>query len=311
MTATGVERLAEDTGARPVLVHDAAALTAARRAALARAAREGADAPDVAVVTTMGALHQGHVDNFRAARERAAVVIATIFVNPLQFGPNEDFDRYPRTLDEDVAICAAAGVDIVFAPSVDVMYPAGRPMVTLRAGAMGDVLEGEFRPGFFDGVLTVVSKLFHLTAPDVAFFGEKDAQQLAVIRRMVVDLNMPIEIVPVPTRRESDGLALSSRNRYLSAEERATALSLSRALYAGARRAESAADAVLTAARAELDAAANATPPLSLDYLALVDPEDFTAVPANFNGHAVLAVAGRVGGTRLIDNVSVRLSSAP
>ncbi|HLL32423.1 MAG TPA: pantoate--beta-alanine ligase, partial [Streptomyces sp.] len=192
-----------------------------------------------AVVMTMGALHEGHATLIRTARERVGrkgYVVVTVFVNPLQFGAGEDLDRYPRTLEADLKTAGQAGADIVFAPSVDEMYPDGRPEITLRAGAMGERLEGASRPGHFDGMLTVVTKLLHLTRPDVAFFGQKDAQQLALIRRMVRDLNFPVEIVGVPTVREEDGLALSSRNRYLSPQERRTALALSRALFAAQDR---------------------------------------------------------------------------
>ena len=169
----------------------------------------------VGVVMTMGALHSGHETLLRAARERADHVLVTIFVNPLQFGPNEDFDRYPRTLDADLEICRRAGADLVFAPAVADMYPDGQPRVRVDPGPLGEELEGASRPGFFHGVLTVVLKLLQLTRPDLAFFGEKDYQQLTLVRRMARDLDVPVEIVGVPTVREPDGLALSSRNRYL------------------------------------------------------------------------------------------------
>ncbi|GAA1989563.1 pantoate--beta-alanine ligase [Catenulispora subtropica] len=261
------------------------------------------------VVMTMGALHEGHLELLRQARHDCDLVVATIFVNPLQFGPNEDFDRYPRTLDDDLKLCAEAGVDVAFAPSVDDVYPGGQPIVKVAPGPMGEVLEGEFRPGFFTGVLTVVNKLLNLTRPDAAFFGEKDAQQLALVRRMVLDLNMPVEIVGVPTVRDADGLAKSSRNRYLGSEERTIALSLSRALFAGrdAAAGGAGADAVRAAADAVL-AEPVAAGRLSVDYLALVDPEDFSEVPPAFTGDAVLAMAARVGGTRLIDNVPLTLT---
>ncbi|MFD0898800.1 pantoate--beta-alanine ligase [Actinomadura sediminis] len=263
----------------------------------------------LALVPTMGALHEGHLSLMREARARADGVAVSIFVNPLQFGPGEDFDRYPRTFEDDVAACARVGVDVVFAPTRDVMYPA-EPQVTLKSGPMGSVVEGASRPGHFDGMLTVVLKLLNLVRPDVAVFGEKDAQQLALIRRMVADLNVPVEIVGAPTVREPDGLALSSRNRYLSPDERRTALALSRALRAGADAAAAGAgpDAVLGAARAELAAAAAAEPPLEPDYLVLVDPATFTEVTADHAGPAVLAVAGRVGATHLIDNVPLQLT---
>ncbi|MDH2387557.1 pantoate--beta-alanine ligase [Streptomyces sp. HNM0663] len=302
-----------------------------------------------AVVMTMGALHEGHAALVRAARRRVGPdgsVTVTVFVNPLQFGAGEDLDRYPRTLDADLRTAEEAGADVVFAPVVDEVYPGGEPQVRITAGPMGERLEGASRPGHFDGMLTVVAKLLHLTRPDVAFFGQKDAQQLALIRRMVRDLNFPAEIVGVPTVREADGLALSSRNRYLSAAERHTALALSRALFAArdrlaaqqalharaeagpaapdraaalsaigeARAAADAhavayaappggADAVRAAARFVLDEAAKATPPLALDYLALVDPADFAEVPDGHEGEAILAVAAKVGTTRLIDNM--------
>ncbi|MGK5549086.1 pantoate--beta-alanine ligase [Streptomyces sp. URMC 127] len=265
-----------------------------------------------AVVMTMGALHEGHATLIRAARERVGrkgLVIATVFVNPLQFGAGEDLDRYPRTLDADLKLAEASGADAVFAPSVEEVYPGGQPQVRLSAGPMGERLEGASRPGHFDGMLTVVAKLLHLTSPDLAFFGQKDAQQLALIRRMVRDLNFRTEIVGVPTVREADGLALSSRNRYLSAAERQTALALSRALSA-AERERASAPAALAAARAVLDEAARLDPPLRLDYAALVDPADFTDVPGDHAGEAILAVAAKVGTTRLIDNVPLTIGPA-
>ncbi|WP_285731747.1 pantoate--beta-alanine ligase [Nocardiopsis sp. ATB16-24] len=279
----------------PRLVHTPDEL----RAALARAGR-------TALVPTMGALHEGHRSLMRLAREQADTVVVSVFVNPLQFGPNEDFDRYPRTLETDIVACAEEGVDVVFAPTVNTMYPTEQ-MVTVRAGSMGERFEGAFRPGFFDGVLTVVGKLLHLVGPDVAVFGRKDAQQLAVVRRMVADLNMPVEIIGAPTLRDPDGLATASRNVYLSAEERVSALFLSRALEAGRRVAADGPDAVRAAAGAVLEEAAEATPPVEVDYLALVDPDTFADVTSGHRGEAVLAVAARVGRTRLIDNVSVDL----
>ncbi|MFF4160508.1 pantoate--beta-alanine ligase [Streptomyces sp. NPDC001678] len=266
-----------------------------------------------AVVMTMGALHDGHATLVREARRLvgpAGQVVVTVFVNPLQFGAGEDLDRYPRTLDADLAIAGKAGADYVFAPSADEVYPGGEPQVRITAGPMGERLEGASRPGHFDGVLTVVGKLLHLTLPDVALFGQKDAQQLALIRRMVRDLNFPVEIVGVPTVREDDHLALSSRNRYLSDADRATALELSRALLtAGASAGEGAAP-VRRSAMAVLDGAARMEPPLRLDYLALVDPSDFTEVPDDYSGEAILAVAAKVGTTRLIDNIPLTVGAA-
>ena len=257
----------------------------------------------VVLAPTMGALHDGHAQLLRAARTLAGPrgsVIVSIFVNPLQFGPGEDLDRYPRTLDEDLARCARAGADLVFAPSAAEMYPGGQPEVTIDPGPIGERFEGEFRPGFFGGVLTVVLKLLNLTRPAVAVFGQKDAQQLTLVRRMVTDLNLDVVIEPVPTMRDPDGLATSSRNRYLSAADRAVALALPRALLAGQAAAAGGADAVLAAAHAVL----RAEPALAVDYVALVDPGTFGPAGA---GPALLVAAARAGGTRLIDNVALVL----
>jgi pantoate--beta-alanine ligase len=234
----------------------------------------------------------------RAARERSSFVLVTIFVNPLQFGPNEDFDKYPRTLETDLAACADEGVSVVFAPSRDEMYPGGPPSITMNAGPLGEILEGASRPGHFAGMLTVVEKLLVLTRADVAFFGEKDFQQLALIRRMVPDLELGVEIVGVPTVREPDGLALSSRNRYLSAEERAAALALSRALREGATHTEPE-EVLATATKILQD-----EPGVRVDYLALTGPD---LGPAPGEGPARLLVAAKVGATRLIDNVPLQL----
>lgn len=258
----------------------------------------------VAVVPTMGALHRGHAALLRAARAEADHVITTIFVNPLQFAPHEDFDRYPRTMPADLAACAEAGVDLVFAPSRDVMYPGGEPQVRIGPGPLGEVLEGASRPGFFTGVLTVVLKLFNLTRPDAAYFGEKDYQQLTLVRRMSVDTNLDIEVRGVPTVREDDGLALSSRNAYLSTEERRTALALFAALRAGVNAGPGGAEAAQHAARAVLYDAARGKPPLELDYLALTDP---SLLSPPERGEARLLVAARVGSTRLIDNMPLTL----
>ncbi|MFI7542983.1 pantoate--beta-alanine ligase [Actinoplanes sp. NPDC049599] len=273
------------------LIHTRAELAAARAAATGR----------VAVVMTMGALHEGHRELMRVARKRADFVIATVFVNPLQFGPNEDFDKYPRTLAADVEACRAERVDVVFAPDRDEMYPGGSPLVTLHAGPMGEILEGASRPGHFSGMLTVVAKLLRLTRADLAFFGEKDFQQLALITRMVRDLELGVEIIGVPTVREADGLALSSRNRYLSAQQRTAALALSQALREGA--AQSDAQRVLEAAGKILAD----EPGIQVDYLALTDP---LLGPAPTDGPARLLVAAKVGTTRLIDNVPVLLGDA-
>ena len=195
-----------------------------------KAAREALSSRDVAVVMTMSALHDGHARLIQAARQRHDHVVVTIFLNPLQFGPKEDLSRYPRTFDADMEICRAAGVDVVFAPTPDVVYPDGDPGVRVAAGPLGEVLEGASRPGHFDGVLTVVGKLLHITAARSAYFGQKDAQQLLLIRRMVRDLDFPVDVVSVPTVREPDGLACSSRNNNLTPAQRPQATSLHRAL---------------------------------------------------------------------------------
>jgi pantoate--beta-alanine ligase len=257
------------------------------------AARTTLTAP-LGMVATMGALHAGHRALLDAARSGNESVLATIFVNPLQFGPNEDLERYPRMVDADVAMCAAAGVDVVWAPSVEDVYIAGRVQVSISAGPLGNVLEGAIRPGHFDGMLTVVAKLINSVRPDRAYFGEKDYQQLTLIRRMVLDLDLGVDVQAVPTVRESDGLALSSRNRYLSPEDRRLALALSRALQAGASAAPG---SVLEAAR---DALAG----LEVDYLELRGVDLGDPPPA---GRARLLVAAHIGNTRLIDNVGVVL----
>jgi pantoate--beta-alanine ligase len=283
----------------PVLARTRKGLTAIRAAL----------AGPVVLVPTLGALHDGHRSPLRLARELAGPdgsVLVSIFVNPLQFGPGEDFDRYPRPLDADLAICAEEGVSAVFAPDGRQMYPA-EPMVTVSPGPVGRLLEGASRPGFFDGVLTVVLKLFQLTAPDIAVFGAKDAQQLALVTQMVTDLDLGVAIAAAPLHRDPDGLAASSRNAYLSAAERVSALALSRGLAAASAAAAAGAGpvAALAAARAELDASATASPPVRLDYLALVRPDTFAEVGPGHRGPALLLVAARVGTTRLIDNAGL------
>jgi pantoate--beta-alanine ligase len=254
----------------------------------------------VGVVMTMGALHNGHRALLDAARDSADAVITTIFVNPLQFGPNEDFDRYPRALEGDLAVCAEAGVDVVFAPSRAEMYPDGEPLVRVNPGPLGEELEGASRPGFFHGVLTVVLKLLNLTRADDAFFGEKDYQQVTLVRRMVRDLDVATGIVAVPTVREADGLALSSRNRYLDDAERVTALRLSQALNAGAEAARNGEGAQRVLERAH---EAFARGDAKLDYLVLRSPD----LGPHGSGPARLLVAAWVGATRLIDNIAVEL----
>ncbi|MGV8968504.1 MAG: pantoate--beta-alanine ligase [Cellulomonas sp.] len=289
--------------ARPALVRTRAELDAV----LAQRPVASGKVYGRAVVFTMGALHRGHLSLVTRAGELAEQVVVTIFVNPLQFGVDEDLGRYPRDLSGDVDLLASVGVDVVFAPTSDVMFPDGDPVVSVVAGQLGEVLEGVTRPGHLDGVLTVVLKLIHLTRPDVSVFGQKDAQQVMAVERMVRDLDVPVAIVAAPTVRDDDGLALSSRNAFLSAGERERALVLSRALRAGedAVHGSGAADdgdSVRAAARAELAGA-----DLDLDYLALVDPRTAREVPTGHRGMAVLAVAARVGKTRLIDNVPLWL----
>jgi pantoate--beta-alanine ligase len=263
----------------------------------------------IVLVPTMGALHAGHIALLRRAAALSrpyGSVVVSVFVNPLQFGAGEDLDRYPRDLDADLAICEREGVALVFAPGDAQMYPREQ-LITVDPGPMGQVLEGASRPGFFTGVLTVVLKLFQLVGPQVAVFGDKDAQQLALIRRMTEDLCLSVKIASVPTIRDPDGLAVSSRNAYLTAAERVTALALSGALRAGRQVADSGPDAVLAAAQQVLDDAAKADPPLVTDYLALVEPDTFTPVKPGFAGDALLLTAARVGKTRLIDNTPLTL----
>jgi pantoate--beta-alanine ligase len=265
-----------------------------------------ADDGAVAVVMTMGALHAGHAELIRRARKRAQVVIVTDFLNPLQFAPGEDLDKYPRTFESDLTLCRAEGVDLLFAPTPDVVYPHDDRLVRVSAGPVGDVLEGDSRPGHFDGVVTVVAKLLHLTAPHLAYFGQKDAQQLWLIDRMVRDLDFPVEVVAVPTVRDDDGVALSSRNIYLSAADRVAARSLNLSLQAGVRACHSGARATRAASRELL----NAEPGIQVDYLELVDPLSFSEVRDDYRGEALLLVAAFVGRTRLIDNVRVHLGPA-
>jgi pantoate--beta-alanine ligase len=282
---------------------------AAAREKLSGGRPPGRKQPPVVLVPTMGALHDGHRALLRRARELAGPggsVAVSIFVNPLQFGPNEDLDKYPRTLDEDLAACEAEGADLVFAPSVREMYPQEQ-LVTVDPGPAGEILEGAFRPGFFNGVLTVVLKLFSLVRPDTAVFGQKDAQQLVLVRRMSADFGLGIDVEAVPTVRAADGLALSSRNKYLSPEERAVAPVLHRALVAGAAAASGGPSAVSAAAQAVL---AEVSP--RVDYLALVDARSYEPVrddDLGFSGAAILAIAARVGTTRLIDNVMVNFGT--
>ena len=275
------------------------------------------------LVPTMGALHEGHARLAKTAVEQNDVVVATIFVNPLQFGDAVDLDRYPRTLEADVALLEEQGVDLVFAPSADEVYPGGEPLVRVTAGSLGEKWEGASRPGHFDGALTVVAKLLHYGIPGAglppagafvsgggaglpayrAYFGQKDAQQLALVRRMVADLNFPVDIVAVPTVRSAEGLALSSRNRFLSDGERDAALVLSRALRLLEERANAHEPLDLDSARALVES----QPLVALDYLDVVDPRTLEPLAENcrkvpFRGEGLALIAAKVGPVRLIDN---------
>jgi pantoate--beta-alanine ligase len=270
---------------------------AAFRAELDRRREAGAAA---GFVPTMGALHDGHRALIARAAAENDVAAVSIFVNPLQFGAGEDLDRYPRDLDADLKVCAEEGAQLVFAPAQAEMWPAP-PAVRVSAGPFGELLEGAARPGHMDGVATVVAKLLNAAGPCRAYFGRKDAQQLALVTRMVADLAFPVEIVPCDTVREPDGLALSSRNAYLSAEERAAAPALHAALRAGLdafRAGTTAPDVIEAAAAGRLAAEPRFTP----DYVRLADPERFERPEVAASGH-VLAAAARLGSTRLIDNV--------
>ncbi|CAB4633374.1 unannotated protein [freshwater metagenome] len=266
----------------------------------------------VAFVPTMGALHDGHLSLVRQAREYADLVVVSIFVNPLQFGAGEDFDKYPRTLEADAAVLEAAGADVLFAPTVDVVYPDGveaanaaaaaRP--ALQSGAVGKTFEGAARPGHFDGMLTVVARLFELVNPDFAVFGAKDAQQLFLIKRMAATEFPDLHIIEAPIVRETSGLAMSSRNRYLDAAALEVAGQLSKALNVGKAAAETLGakpSLAVNAARARLEG----VPEAKLDYLALVDPSSFELIDDSFTGRALMLIAAVVGNTRLIDNLTI------
>ena len=265
-----------------------------------RAAIEGRG---VALVPTMGALHEGHLALVARARELADTVVVSIFVNPLQFGPNEDLDRYPRTLADDVEKLEAAGVEFVFAPSVAEMYPDGASATRISAGEVGRLFEGRSRPGHFDGMLTVVAKLLGIVRPRFVLFGQKDAQQVFLVQRMVRDLNIATEVAVVPTERGAHGLALSSRNRFLGENGERAALALSTALEAAASSSDRGIDAVLAAAQSVL----MGEPLVTLDYLGVVDPATFLPVDDNYRGKARVLIAARVGDTRLIDNDLIHL----
>jgi len=256
----------------------------------------------VGLVPTMGALHDGHISLIRSARRQCSAVVVTIFVNPAQFGPHEDFSAYPRRLEEDRNVCEAEQVDLVFAPSPETMYP-GKRLTTVHVAGVSDVLCGPCRPGHFDGVATIVAKLFHIVPADMAFFGEKDFQQLVVIRRMVRDLDIPIEIAGCPTVREPDGLAMSSRNAYLSPSERTQATVLSRSLFDAAHRIEGGevqAGTLVRRIREEIRRAG----PCEIDYTDIVDAESLERL-TTVDRPARICLAVRIGPCRLIDNVAV------
>lgn len=270
------------------------------RAACRNARRSG---KKLGLVPTMGALHEGHLSLVRAARRGTDVTAASIFVNPTQFGPNEDLAKYPRSFEADCDLLTREGVDLVFAPSVEEMYPAGA-VTWVTVEELSNKLDGRSRPGHFRGVTTVVSKLFHIVEPDSAFFGQKDAAQVAIIRRMVRDLNLAIEIVVCPIVREPDGLAMSSRNAYLGPDQRRQALVLHRSLMLIQQlfdEGELSAKHLIAAGQNEFAA----EPSLRLDYLEIVNPDTLEPIQ-EISQRALIAVAGYVGSTRLIDNILVR-----
>ncbi len=263
----------------------------------------------IGFVPTMGALHDGHLSLVATAREECDVVVASVFLNPLQFGPSEDLSSYPRDVDRDVALLEKEGADVAFMPEADEMYPGGRPEVSVDPGPIGDRLEGESRPGHFAGVCTVVAKLFGLVGGCRAYFGEKDAQQLAVIRRMVADLDMPVEVIACPTVREEDGLAMSSRNAYLSQEERAAATCLYEALARAAWLVEGG-ERDANVLKAEMAKRIGAEPLARLDYVAVVDESGFREAD-RIEGPVRALVAARIGTTRLIDNLPLSIGENP
>ena len=278
---------------RPVVIETIAAL----REALA-------EAGDVALVPTMGALHEGHLALVDRAGELAPTVVVSVFVNPLQFGANEDLAKYPRDLDADLDALEPHGVAFVFAPTADEMYPDGGTQVKVTGGRVAEMLEGRSRPGHFDGVLTVVAKLLGIVRPQHVVFGQKDAQQVFLVQRMVLDLNIATRVDVVETVRAGDGLALSSRNRYLDGGARRAALALSRALEAASSSADRGIDAVLAAAQSVL----MGEPLVRLDYLKVVNPKTFLPVDDGYRGPARVVIAAKVGETRLIDNDSIYLN---
>ena len=271
------------------------------RAELAPLRASGAS---IALVPTLGALHRGHLEHVKRARELADTVVVSIFVNPLQFGATEDLAKYPRDLDGDLAQLEEFGVEYVFAPTVEQMYPDGGTQVKVTGGQVATLFEGRSRPGHFDGVLTVVAKLLQIVQPDLVTFGQKDAQQLFLVKRMVKDLNIPVAVETIETVREDDGLALSSRNRYLGPNERRAARTLSRAIEAAQSAGDRGIDSVLAAAQSVLMDEKLVT----LDYLKVVDPKTFLPVDDGYRGPARVLIAAQVGPARLIDNDSLYLN---
>lgn len=287
----------QHTGTRPIVVDTIAGMreiVAAERAA----------GRTVALVPTLGALHEGHLAHVARAAEVADTTIVSIFVNPTQFGEGEDLARYPRNLDQDLDRLAGPAVPFVFAPSVEEIYPDGTTATVITAGRVGTLYEGASRRGHFDGVLTVVAKLLNIVRPDIATFGQKDAQQLFLVQRMVADLNLPVRIEVIATVRESDGLALSSRNVYLDARERRAARTLSVALEAAESSADRGVDAALAAAQGSLMGGSL----VQLDYLKIVNPKTLLPVDDGYRGPAIVLVAATLGGTRLIDNETIYLA---
>lgn len=284
---------------------EVAALREARRAR-EMTTRPHAAPPVVAFVPTMGALHDGHLELVDRARELADVVVVSIFVNPLQFSDPADLERYPRDLASDLALLEGHGADLVFAPEVSELYPHGDPATRIIGGRVAQLFEGRSRPGHFDGMLTVVAKLLNAVGPDAVLFGQKDAQQVFLVSQMVADLTMPVRVEVVPTVRDDDGLALSSRNRFLDAEARRAALALPAMLEAAESASDRGIDAVLAAAQSVLMGQDD----VDLDYLAVVDPRTFLPVDDDYTGRATVLVAARVGGVRLIDNAPIYLGHA-
>ncbi len=280
-----------------------------RHACAKTRATTGKSTTTLGLVPTMGALHAGHLSLIRAAKQQCDIVVATIFVNPTQFGPNEDFSRYPRTFASDCALLEAEGVDLLFAPAVEEIYPTGTSRTFIEVPGISDRLDGLSRPGHFRGVATVVAKLFHIVSPDLAYFGQKDAAQVAVLRAMVEDLNFPTELVVCPIVRDSDGLALSSRNQYLSPDERTHALALSQSLsIATIMASEGIHDAAQL--KSTIRQHLQSSPTFKIDYVEIVDPTTLEPI-ADVRAGALIAVAAWIGKTRLIDNALLPATHSP